>query len=110
MLWFIGASTVTQVLVFCSLSYYAISAICATVYLYTPELYPTRMRALGTGIASAWLRLASMIAPIITGVVVAGYRLSRAFLPFGMAAVIGGVVTVVLGVETKGRVLEEISP
>ena len=33
------------------------------VYVYVPEIDPTRMRALGAGVASSWLRIATIVAP-----------------------------------------------
>ena len=38
------------------------------LYLYTPEIYPTRMRAIGTGLATSWLRLASAVGPATRGI------------------------------------------
>ena len=55
------------VIVFSTLSYGLIGSIAAAVYLYTPEIYPTRMRAIGTGVATSWLRIASAIGPTLVG-------------------------------------------
>ncbi|HEY0523322.1 MAG TPA: MFS transporter, partial [Stellaceae bacterium] len=41
----------------------------SVLYAYTPELYPTRARATGSGCASAIGRLGSLIGPYIVGVV-----------------------------------------
>ena len=106
-----------QVLTCITIAYFFISTINIGVYLYTPELYPTRVRALGVGAATAWLRLASMIAPAIVGMII-GARLTPAqapdvptvFLAFGAVAAVAAVVTGLFAVETKGRVLEEASP
>lgn len=110
-LWYMGASTVAQVLVFTSFGFFCFSSICSIVYVYTPELYPTRMRALGTSVATAWLRVASMVGPLFVGMVIARYHgVSWAFLLYGGGALIAGIVVLLLGVETKGKILEEISP
>lgn len=109
-LWAIGASTAFQVLVFASIGHFFVSAAAFTIYLYTPELYPTRMRALGTSVASSWLRVATMLGPVITGFVVARHSVSLAFLMFGGVVIIAGAATLLFGIETKGKVLEEVSP
>jgi putative MFS transporter len=80
------------------------------VYLYTPELYPTRSRALGVGTATAWLRLASIIGPTVVGTMVASSGLKSVFLVFAAVALAASLTVALFAVETKGRVLEEISP
>ena len=59
--------TAEQVLMYVAAAYFFISTINIGAYLYTPELYPTRARALGVGTATAWLRFASMIGPTAVG-------------------------------------------
>jgi putative MFS transporter len=51
-----------------------------------------------------------MLGPVITGFVVARYTVSWAFLVFAGVVILAGVVTLLFGVETKGKVLEEVSP
>jgi putative MFS transporter len=108
-LWFYPAPTAEQVLTSITVAYFFISTINIGVYLYTPELYPTRVRAIGVGTATAWLRIASMIGPSAVGMMIAS-GLPSVFLAFGIAAGIAAVITGLFAVETKGRVLEEISP
>lgn len=88
-----------------------ISPITAGLYLYTPELYPTRMRAWATATGSSVNRVASVIGPILVGVLLgAGLGLASVFLVFGVVAAVGLVVMAWLGIETKQRVLEELAP
>lgn len=98
-----------QVLIFVTAAYFFVNAINLGVYLYTPELYPTRVRALAVGTATAWLRLASIIGPTTVGFMIGG-GLNSVFLTFGVVALVTAVVTALLAVETKKRILEEISP
>jgi putative MFS transporter len=105
----IAEPTPEQVLLYISIAYCFVNAINLGVYLYTPELYPTRARALGVGAATAWLRLASMIGPTTVGFMVAT-GLQSVFLAFGVLAAVTAVVTAVLAIETKQRVLEDVSP
>ncbi len=92
-----------------TIAYFFISSINIGVYLYTPELYPTRARAIGVGTATAWLRFASIIGPTAVGMMLAN-GLHSVFMLFAAVAAIAAVITAVFAVETKGRVLEEASP
>jgi putative MFS transporter len=103
------APTAEQVLACMTVAYFFISTINIGVYLYTPELYPTRVRALGVGVATAWLRFASMIGPTVVGMMLAG-GLPSVFVTFAIVAAIAAVATGLFAIETKGRVLEEASP
>ncbi|MEM1584480.1 MAG: MFS transporter [Nitrososphaerota archaeon] len=83
----------------------------AGLYTYTPELYPTKLRGTGTGVAASIGRLAGIFAPSITGYLfeVSGGLLLPAFTVFASAHIIASVSTLVLGEETRNRTLEEIS-
>lgn len=105
----IANPTPEQVLTFISIAYFFVNAINLGVYLYTPELYPTRVRALGVGTATAWLRLASMVGPTTVGFMIAT-GLQSVFLAFGVLAVVTAVVTALFAIETKKRILEDVSP
>lgn len=109
-LWRLGARSAVEVLVLATAAITVFNTISLGLYLYTPELYPTRLRALGSGIGSAWLRVASAIGPLATGAVVARAQLSAAFLLFGLVLLVASGVNAMFGIETKGQVLEEISP
>ncbi|OXM83809.1 MFS transporter [Paenibacillus rigui] len=109
-LWLIGAKTATQVLVWTSLGYAWVAVVTMSVYLYTPEMYPTRMRALGTSLASAWLRLSSIIGPTYVGFILTKSSVEYVFLGFGVVSLIGAVIFGLAGIESKGKSLEELSP
>lgn len=82
----------------------------AGLYLYVPELYPTRIRAWGTAAGSSMNRIASVIAPTAVGAMLAGgLGLGSVFAMFGVVLVIGLAAMLAWGVETKGRSLEETS-
>jgi putative MFS transporter len=104
-----SAPSAEQVLTFMTIAYFFISTINIGVYLYTPELYPTRVRAIAVGTATAWLRFASIIGPTVVGMMLAG-GLPSVFATFATVAAVAAVITGLYAVETKGRVLEEASP
>lgn len=108
-LWLLGAQAPLRVLTLVSFAFFFSSVVSIGAYLYTPELYPTRARALGVGVATAWLRLASMIGPTVVGLMIDG-GLENVFLAFGAIAALAAAITALFAVETKNRVLEEISP
>ncbi len=110
-LWMGGTrNTAADVLLYASLSYAMINTLALGLYLYTPEIYPTRVRALGSGTATAWLRVASIIGPFVVGMILPAAGLGAVFLMFGIAAVVGGIVALLFTLETRGKVLEELSP
>jgi len=77
----------TLVMLLATLAYGIIGSINAVLYLYTPEIYPTRMRAIGTG----------------------RQGIDAVFAMFTGVALIGGVAAVSM-IETRSRQLEEIAP
>jgi putative MFS transporter len=106
----LGATTATQVVILAPIAYAILQTIAFSLYLYSAEIYPTRLRAVGTGFGSAWLRAASSVGPLLVGFVVADLGIRYVFAAFAVVALIGGVVTMRYAIETKGRVLEELSP
>lgn len=79
------------------------------LYLYNPEVYPTRLRALGTSIATMWLRVASAIGPTVTGIIVASSGLTPVFFFIAVGLLLAGVVAFWGAPETRNKVLEEVS-
>jgi putative MFS transporter len=92
-----------------SSAYAVMGSTTVMLYLYTPEIYPTRMRAIGTGLATSWLRAASATAPVIVGMVLGWHGIAWVFLMFAGVNLVG-LVAATRMTETTNRVLEEISP
>ncbi|MEU6105887.1 MFS transporter [Streptomyces flaveolus] len=106
----LGADSAVQVLVWTSLAavFFFGSNIC--LYLYTPELFPTRMRALGSSVGGALNRLGVILGPIVVGAVYAGGSIGTVFLTLAVVSLTGAVVAGVCAEETAGRRLEDVSP
>jgi MFS transporter, putative metabolite:H+ symporter len=104
-----GAQKVSSVMVLGTMGYGVIGSIAAVLYLYTPEIYPTRMRAIGTGLATSWLRIASAAGPALVGLLVDSNGVRSVFWMFAGISVVGALAATGM-VETSGRRLEEIAP
>jgi MFS transporter, putative metabolite:H+ symporter len=78
------------------------------LYAYTPELYPTRARSTAAGVASAFGRVGAITGPIVVGYIIGAVGDAGVFTlgaaSFGAAA----LIVLVLGIETRGRTVEEI--
>lgn len=81
----------------------------AIVYTYSPELYPTVIRATGAGIAAAVGRIGGIIGPFLTPVLVPTLGQAGVFAMFMLLLVVTAINVWLLAEETKGRSLEEIS-
>lgn len=76
------------------------------LYAYTPEIYPTEVRATGMGWASGMTRIAGAIAPSLGGALLSS-SLVAALTLYAVSFVVGGLTVLFLGQETKGRPLLE---
>ena len=106
----LGATSAVEVLILATATYAILQTIAFSLYLYSAELYPTRLRAMGTGFGSAWLRAGSSVGPILVGWITGDFGIRYVFSAFAAVALVGGLVTMFFAIETKGRVLEELSP
>ncbi len=109
-LWANGASTAQSVFLFATLTYSAIQTVTYSLYLYSSELYPTRLRSVGAGLGSAWLRAGSMVGPWMIGLIAAHGSIHVVFIVFAAVGLLTGVICFLWAPETTGRVLEEVSP
>jgi len=104
-----ASQSVVAVIALVTVAYGVVGSVNAVLYLYTPEIYPTRIRAIGTGAATCWLRLASAAGPILVGYLVAAEGTPAVFLMFAAAGLIGALAGTAM-LETRNRRLEEIAP
>ncbi len=93
----------------CVISFFNLGA-WGVVYTYTPELYPTRLRGTGAGWAAAIGRLFAFLAPLSIAFQIAVFGGDQTvFLVFTLVMLLGGLVVLALGIETRGRRLEELA-
>lgn len=81
----------------------------AGVYAYTPELFPTEVRATGMGASSAVGRIGGMISPITVGWLFPVVGFAGVFGVTTAVLVAGALAIMIFGVNTKNRSLESIT-
>jgi len=90
--------------------FFFLSSTLLSLATYTAEIYPTHLRALGGGVASAWQRGASVVGTTVVGWVLPYYGINAVFVMFGLFALMGAVVSLFFATETRAKVLESVSP
>jgi MFS transporter, putative metabolite:H+ symporter len=103
-----AADSVGAVLVLSTAGYAIVGSINSVLYLYTPEIYPTRMRALGAGSAASWIRVASAASQLFVGYLLTAAGVGAVFLAFSAAAT-AGLVAATFMLETSTRRFEDIA-
>ncbi len=109
--YFFGQSnSVEQIVIWgCLMSFFNLGA-WGVLYTYTPEQYPTNIRAFGSGWASAIGRMGGIVAPlVVTHMMVMNNGFSYVFMMFTAVLLAVVCVILVLGEETKGKSLDSIS-
>ncbi len=81
----------------------------AGLYVYTPELFPTAVRATGSGVASAIGRLGAIASPIVVGYIYPLYGFGGVFGITTFVLLAGALSVLILGIPTSGRSLESIT-
>lgn len=98
-----------QVSMLASLSVAMIAIVQCGIYVYAPEVYPTRVRARGAGAASAVTRVSSVIGPMIIGALLTYMSVEAVFGYFAFVSLAGAIVIAAFAMETRGRTLDEIA-
>nr|XP_009920817.1 PREDICTED: putative transporter SVOPL [Haliaeetus albicilla] len=84
-----------------------VSANFNTIYIYTAEVYPTTMRALGMGTSGSLCRVGAMVAPFISQVLMSASFLGALCL-FSSVCFVCAISAFTLPIETKGRALQQV--
>jgi len=74
------------------------------LYAFTPEIYPTRLRATGMGTAGALARFGGLLAPTAVGAVVL-VSFEAAIALFALLLLVGALATYAIDVETRAAPL-----
>jgi putative MFS transporter len=103
----LGAN-ITLVLLFGAVFQFFVLLLNTSIWIYAPELYPTRVRAFGVAFILAAGTVAGSFVPIISGALFDRFGMVGVF---GLAAAMYAVfaVSIRLGPETYGRSMEDTS-
>lgn len=92
----------------CFMSFFNLGA-WGVLYTYTPEQYPTNIRAFGSGWASAIGRIGGISAPmVVTYMMTFEHAFSQIFMMFAAVLLAIALTVLILGEETKGKSIESI--
>ena len=80
-----------------------------SISAYVPELFPTEIRMRGVGLCSTTGRLANIGIPFLIAFLYGYGGVTAVLALISAGLLIQGLVVAVLGVETTGRALEEVS-
>lgn len=87
------------------MSFFALGA-WGALYAYTPEVYPTQVRATGMGTASGMTRIAGALAPLVGGLLLP-FSMAAALTVYAGAFLVGGLAVLAARTETRGRALAD---
>ncbi|XP_070571836.1 synaptic vesicle 2-related protein-like [Ptychodera flava] len=99
-------TTRTVLTIFLFIARAFISGAFQAAYVYTPEVYPTTVRAVGLGSCSGMARVGAIITPFVAQVML---RISEylAVSIYGTVCLVAAVAALMLPIETKGRAMQE---
>jgi putative MFS transporter len=79
------------------------------IYAYTPEIFPTYLRATGVGTSSSFGRIGAIISPIMVGMMYPVLGFAGVFGVTTCVLLVGAATVLIFGVPTRGLALEEIA-
>ncbi len=98
---FIGATSAESVLARVCITYFFLATLVLALGMYTAEIYPNNMRALGSGVSAAWQRGAATVGPLVVGTLLPGWGLDAIFVFFGCLASVAFVVCAFYDRDTR---------
>ena len=108
--WFFNVATTEETLVVVAVIYAFFQdqgALGMTVY--TPEVYPLRIRAIGTASAMACGRIAGVISPFVVGLIIGAQNVALMWWLMGACGMVAALMSLWLAVETRCVNLEKLS-
>jgi putative MFS transporter len=103
------STTDLTIVIFAVALSFSMNGVNAGQYAYTPEVFPTHLRATGMGTASAFGRIGAICSPMLVGYIYPLWGFPGVFGMCTAMLAMGGLAVLILGVSTTGRTLEEIT-
>lgn len=101
--------TEAQLVVAVAFYYYFSEMGFTAITVYTPEVYPLHIRALGTSASMGVGRIGGAFAPYMIGLLMASGHVPWIWVVIGCGFIIPAIATIWMGIETRGRNLEQLT-
>lgn len=106
--YFYGITTVLPLIILFGILYNVACYAAGMIHnLYAPELYSTAIRGTGLGYAQFVGRMGAVLGPIAIGIIMQNYGVQAVFYFAASLYLFYGIVVLILGTETKGKVFTE---
>ena len=92
-----------------ALPIWGINTVAAVLAIYSSEIYPTRIRSRGTGLAAGAIKAAGVIIIALVALGVAAPSIAGTSLMGTISMALAAFALLLFGVETRNRRLEEIT-
>ena len=104
-----GADSAFNVMLMSTLSWFFITTISLGLYLYSAEIYPTRIRSRGTGFAAGASKAGGVAIIALVTFGIAAPSIATVALIGAIPMTLAVILMLAFGVETRKRRLEEIT-
>jgi MFS transporter, putative metabolite:H+ symporter len=104
-----SAETLVSVVIAGSVLQFCLMGMWVGIYTYTPELFPTRARATGSGTASTAGRIGGLLGPSLVPPLLLAWGSAGTFAAISTSFLVAALLVVVIGPETRGRTVEELA-
>jgi putative MFS transporter len=108
--WAVGNPTIWALFIATAANQFCMGSVANSLGIYTAELYPTRIRAIGISLGQAWSRTSSSLGPAMLGFLLPQYGIGVALLAIAAISLLCGLIVLARAPESRGAVLETLSP
>ena len=102
------ADTTRELLIYGALFNCTLMVMNTTIFAWSPELFPTRVRAFGTAFIALQGNVGGAVFPLLSALILTNYGVSGMFIMISLIFIVM-LIAVARAPETHGRTLEDIS-